>query len=99
MNGCVVCELNSLILTAGALRTFSAIVSERLPPAPVQEASATRSPLKDAAPEVTLKVVLTLAPGTTASEKVAAPEGTAVQPFGAVRLSLTPVAGSLVMLV
>lgn len=58
MNGCVVCELNSLILTAGALRTSSAILSDRLSLPLVHEASATRSPLKDEHPEVTVKVAI-----------------------------------------
>src|ERR1039458_1125898 len=99
MNGWVVLALNSLILTGRTLRTFSAVVSECLPVGLFQEASATRSPLKDDWPEVTLKVALTLAPGATGSENVDAPEATAVQPLGVLRLSLTPIADSSVLLV
>src|SRR5207248_6139911 len=60
---------NSLILIGLTLRTFSAVVSNRLPPCPgfVHEALPIRSPLKGAGPEVTLKVALTLAPGATES--------------------------------
>ena len=81
------------------LRTFSAVVSERLPLGLVQDASATRSPLKADWPDVTLKVALTLAPGATGSENVDAPEATAVQPLGALRLRLTLVVGTSVLLV
>src|ERR1700693_3529096 len=58
---------NSLILTALTFRTFSAVVSECFPPVVwfVHWALPTRSPLKAAGPEVTLKVALTLAPGAT----------------------------------
>src|SRR6476646_7057645 len=58
---------NSLILIGLTLRTFSVVVAERLPPFAgfVQAALAIRSPLKAAGPEVTSKVVLTLAPGAT----------------------------------
>src|ERR1035441_4133791 len=99
MNGWVVRALNSLILTGRTLRTFSAAVSERLPLGLIQEASATKSPLKDDWPDVTLKVALTLAPGATGAGNVEAPDATAVQPLGALRLSFTPVAGSSVLLV
>src|SRR5260370_21976320 len=60
---------NSLILIGLTLRTFSAVVSNRLPPCPgfVHEALPIRSPLKGIGPEVTLKVALTLAPGATES--------------------------------
>src|SRR5580700_8753182 len=62
---------NSLILTGLTFRTFSAVVSECFPLAGlVHWALATRSPLKAAAPEVTLNVALTLAPGATASANV-----------------------------
>src|ERR1039458_4686880 len=99
MNGWVVLALNSLILTGRTLRTFSSVVSECLPLGLFQEASATRSPLKDDWPEVTLKVALTLAPGATGSENVDAPEATAVQPLSVLTLSLTPIADSSVLLV
>src|ERR1039458_7890718 len=63
---------NSLILTGLALRTFSAVVSDCGFPVAwlVHAALATRSPLKGAGPEVTLKLALTLAPGATGSAKV-----------------------------
>src|SRR5450756_1147864 len=58
---------NSLILIGLTFRTFSAVVSNCLPPCVgfVHQALPTRSPLKGAGPEVTLKVALTLAPGAT----------------------------------
>src|ERR1039458_7643259 len=90
MNGWVVLALNSLILTGRTLRTFSAVVSECLPVGLFQEASATRSPLKDDWPEV--RVAFRVAPGATGAENVEAREATAVQPLGVLRLSLTPVA-------
>ena len=60
---------NSLILIGLTLRTFSAVVSDCVTPlvACFHEARPTRSPLKAAGPEVTLKVALTLAPGATGS--------------------------------
>src|SRR5260370_37923500 len=60
---------NSLILIGLTLRTFSAVVPDCLAPwvGFVHEALPIRSPLKGAAPEVTLKVALTLAPGATES--------------------------------
>src|ERR1035437_9687970 len=60
---------NSLILIGLTFRTFSAVVSECFPPVVwfVHWALPTRSPLKAAGPEVTLKVALTLAPGATGS--------------------------------
>jgi len=63
---------NSLILTGLTFRTFSAVVSDCVTPlaASFHEARPTRSPLKGAGPEVTLKVALTLAPGATGSEIV-----------------------------
>ena len=62
---------NSLILTGLTFRTFSAVVSDCvLPSRFVHEALPTRSPLKAAGPEVTLKVALTLAPGATGSANV-----------------------------
>ena len=63
---------NSLILIGLTFRTFSAVVSDCLAPLVtlVHEALPTRSPLKGAGPEVTLKVALTLAPGATGSANV-----------------------------
>src|SRR5580693_10813605 len=96
---------NSLILIGLTLRTFSAVVSDRVPPCSgfVHEALATRSPLKAAGPEVTLKVALTLAPGATGSVNVfaalVAPETTAVHPVGTEMLNFRPAAGALVVLV
>src|ERR1017187_3538038 len=60
---------NSLILIGLTFRTFSAVVSDCVLPVAgfVHEALLTRSPLKAAGPEVTLKVALTLAPGATGS--------------------------------
>jgi len=60
---------NSLILIGLTFRTFSAVVSNCLLPSVgfVHQALPTRSPLKGAGPEVTLKVALTLAPGATES--------------------------------
>src|SRR3954451_2929496 len=60
---------NSLILIGLTLRTFSVVVTLCRGPVAgfVHEALAIRSPLKAAGPEVTLKVVLTLAPGATES--------------------------------
>src|SRR5665213_1594627 len=88
---------NSLILTGLMFRAFSMAVSDWLAPAAVQEALATRSPLKAADPDVTLKVALTVAPDATGSAKVfdvsVPPETTAVQPAGTEMLNLTPVAG------
>ena len=74
---------NSLILTGLTFRTFSAVVSDCVWPLRfVHEALPTRSPLKAAGPEVTLKVALTLAPGATGSANVfdvsVAPETTEV---------------------
>src|ERR1039458_2719994 len=58
---------NSLIVIGLTFRTFSAVVSDCLPPCPgfVHEALPIRSPLKAAGPEVTRKVAVTLAPGAT----------------------------------
>src|SRR5262245_41240090 len=60
---------NSLILIGLTLRTFSVVVSHGLAPVvgSVHEAVPTRSPLKAAGPEVTVKVALTVAPGATES--------------------------------
>src|SRR6185503_7768161 len=94
---------NSLILIGLALRTFSAVFSDCVCPLEfVHEALATRSPLKAAGPEVTLKVALTVAPGTTGSVKVfdvsVPPVTTEVHPSGTAMLNLTPVAGAPVVL-
>src|SRR5262249_16616323 len=85
---------------------FSAAVSDCFVPVAwfVHEALATRSPLKAAGPEVTLKVALTLAPGATASEKVFdVPLPPAAVEFhclpGNEMLNLTPVAGAPVIFV
>src|SRR5689334_12140717 len=82
---------NSLILTGLTLRTFSAVVSDSLRPVAwlVQVTLPTRSPLKAAGPEVTLKVALTLAPGATVSA-LFVPVATAVHWRGAVMLNWTP---------
>src|SRR3954465_4461219 len=97
---------NSLILTGLTLRTFSVVVSDRLPPSAssFRGALPTRSPLKAAAPEVTLKVALTVAPGATASLNVTdvsvLPGTNDVQPLsGTVMLSFTPTAGDPVVFV
>src|SRR5262249_32182622 len=88
---------NSLILTGLTFRIFSAAVPERFAPLAVHCAWPTRSPLKAAVPEMTLKVALALAPGATASAIVTEglpPEATEVQPLGTVMLSVTAVAGA-----
>src|SRR5512136_1825346 len=94
---------NSLILTGLTFRTFSAVVSESVLPLADQEALATRSPLKAAGAEVTLKVALTLAPGATGSANVfdapLAPETTDVHPAGAEMLNWRPVTGAPVVFV
>src|SRR5579863_5835848 len=97
MNESVPLIANSLILTGLTLRTFSAAFSDNVPlPSSVHVALATRSPLKAADPDVTLKVTLTVLPGATTSlnELVVPllPEITDVQPFGTEMLNLTPVA-------
>src|SRR5438045_1332831 len=94
---------NSLILIGLTFRTFSAVVSDCLPPlAWFHDALPTRSPLNALDPEVTLKVAFTLAPGATASANVfeiSASEVKAVHPLGAEILSLTPLTGAPVVLV
>src|ERR1035441_7991186 len=90
---------NSLILIGLTLRTFSAVVASNCLPPLVHAALATRSPLKAAGPEVTLKVALTLAPGATGSANVVGPEAAAAHPFGAEMLNLTPAAGAPVVFV
>ena len=63
----------------------------------------TRSPLKAAGPEVTLKVALTLAPGATGSAIVSdvlvAPGTTEVHCLGTEMLNWTPTAGAPVVFV
>src|SRR5690349_5131919 len=87
---------NSLILIGLTFRTFSVVVSDWVRPFTVQEALPTRSPLKAAGPDVTLKVALTLAPGATGSANVfdvsLPPESTEVHCPGTEILNLTPVA-------
>src|SRR5262245_33189188 len=63
---------NSLILIGLTFRTFSVVVSERLPPCVgfVHWALPIRSPLKGSGPEVTVNVALTLAPGSTESNVI-----------------------------
>src|SRR5579863_3464726 len=97
---------NSLILIGLTLRTFPAIVSDCVLPLAwfVQEAFASRSPLKAAGPEVTLKVALTLAPGATGSANVldvsVLPETTEVHWLrGTVILNFTLEAGAPVVFV
>src|ERR1017187_7323988 len=95
---------NSLILTGLTFRTFSAVISDCVRPlAFVHEALPTRSPLKAAGPEVTLKVALTLAPGATGPAIVTdvsvLPGTTEVHCLGTVMLNLTAVAGAPVVLV
>src|ERR1039458_9530950 len=90
---------NSLILIGLTFRTFSAIFSDCVLPFVVHEALPTRSPLKAAGPEVTLKVAFTLAPGATGAAIVVVPEATEVHPVGTERLNLTPAAGAPVVFV
>src|ERR1035438_9355134 len=96
---------NSLILIGLTFRTFSAVVSECFPPPVgfVHWALPTRSPLKAAGPEVTLKVALTLAPGATGSaivtDVLVAPETKEVHCLGTEMLNWTPTAGAPVVFV
>src|SRR5512139_2034166 len=96
---------NSLILTGLTFRTFSAVVSDCVTPlvASFHEARPTRSPLKGAGPEVTLKVALTLTPGATGSailsDVLVEPLATKVHCAGAEMLNVTPVAGAAVVFV
>src|SRR3954451_666791 len=97
---------NSLILIGLTLRTFSVVVSARLAPfiGFAHEALPIRSPLKLAAPEVTLKVALTVAPGATGPGNVT---DVSVVPgtkevhclLGTVMLNFTPTAGDPVVFV
>src|SRR5438876_12135285 len=96
---------NSLILIGLTFRTFSAVVSDCVAPLVwfVHLALPTRSPLKAAGPEVTLKVALTLAPGATGSaiviDVLVLPGPTDVHCLGTVMLNVTPVAGAPAVLV
>src|SRR5512136_577599 len=94
---------NSLIFTGLTFRTFWAVVSDCVRPFAVHEALPTRSPLKPAGPEATLKAALTLAPGATGSANVfdvpVEPETTEVHPVGTETANLTPVAGAPVVFV
>src|SRR3954451_11057151 len=96
---------NSLILIGLTLRTFSVVVTLCRGPVAgfVHEALAIRSPLKAAGPEVTLKVVLTLAPGATESnvcDVSVVPGMTEVHcPSGREMLNFTPTAGDPVVFV
>src|ERR1022692_241471 len=96
---------NSLILIGLTFRTFSAVVSDCLPPCPgfVHEALPIRSPLKGTGPEVTLKVALTLAPGATGSGNVTdvsvVPGTKEVHCLGTEMLSFTPTARDPVVFV
>src|SRR5579859_5832720 len=97
---------NSLILIGRTFRTFSVIISNCFLPLAgfVHETFPTRSPSKAAAPEVTLKVALTLAPGATGSandfEVWVVPATKEVHCLlGTEMLSLTPTAGALVVFV
>src|ERR1019366_2017137 len=96
----------SLILIGLAFRTFSTAVSSCLLPlaAFVQDAFATRSPLNDFSPEVTLKVALTVSPGPIGSAMVFAVsevwESTAVHSSaGTDMLNVAPVTGAPVVFV
>ena len=97
---------NSFTLTGLTFRTFSAVVSVCILPLAwlFHEASPTRSPLKTAGPEVTLKVALTLAPGAITSANVfdvsLVPSTTEVHcALGTAMLSLRPATGAPVVLV
>ena len=84
-------------------RTFSIAVSDCVWPFAIHDALATRSPLKAAGPDVTLKVTLTLAPGATGSVSIllsafsVVPATTEVHPAGTEMLNLTPVTGTPVI--
>src|ERR1022692_3146848 len=54
---------NSLILTGLTFRSFTVVVSDCVLPFAVQEAFATKSPLKAVGPDMILYVILRLAPG------------------------------------
>src|SRR5689334_18063824 len=97
---------NSLILIGLTLRTFSTAVSNWFAPVleSVHEARPRRSPLKAAEPGVSLKVVLTVAPGATGSANLfplsVVPETKEVHCLsGRAMLSVTPAAGAPVVFV
>src|ERR1039458_2535360 len=96
---------NSLILIGLTFRTFSAVVPDCFLPFAgfVHETLPTRSPLKAAGAEVTLKVALTLAPGATGSTHVfdvsAVPSTKEVHCLGTEMLNWTPAAGVPVVFV
>src|ERR1039457_4350523 len=97
---------NSLILIGLTFRTFSAVVSDCFAPLDgfVHETAPTRSPLKAAGGEVTLKVALTLAPGATGSANVfnvwVVAETKEVHcPLGTEIPNWTPIAGAPVVFV
>src|SRR5512143_232545 len=92
---------NSLILIGLTFRTFSAVVSDCVLPFAwfVHEALPTRSPLKAAGPEVTLKVALTVAPGATGPAVAAGVAATELHCLGTETLNLTLVAGAAVVFV
>src|ERR1035437_7193026 len=95
---------NSLILIGLTFRTFSATVSDCFALVGlVHETLPTRSPLKAAGPEVTLKLALTLAPGATGSTNVfdvwVAPATKEVHCLGTKMLNWTPAAGAPVVFV
>src|SRR5450759_1536748 len=99
MNEPVELIANSLILIGLTFRTFSTVVSDCVTPlvAFFHETRPTRSPLKAADPEVTLKVTLMLAPGSTGPAIVADVLSTAVHCLGAEMLNLTSVTGAPVV--
>src|ERR1035441_3293693 len=99
MNESVELTLNSFTLMGLTFRAFSIVVSDCVPPLVVlfHAARPTRSPLKAADPEVTLKVALTVAPGATGPAIAAGVLVTAVHCLGAEMLKLTSVTGSPVV--
>src|ERR1044071_4967728 len=88
MNESVAPLANSLILMGLTLRTFSVAESDCSCPSVFQEAFAIRSPLNADLPEVTLNVVLTVAPGATGPAMVAELFATTFHPRGAEMLNL-----------
>src|SRR4051812_2637800 len=89
---------NSLILMRLTLRTFWAVFSDCVRPFAVHVALPTRSPLKNAGPDVTLKVAPTVAPGATVSF-VNADTPVAVHWLGTPMLNLRPVTTAPVVFV
>src|ERR1051325_10530543 len=88
MNESVAPLANSLILMGLTLRTFSVAESDCSCPSVFQEAFAIRSPLNADLPEVTLNVVLTVAPGVTGPAMVEELFATTFHPRGAEMLNL-----------